>query len=344
MRRWRAALLGAAGIAAVAGAGLATAGLGGGGGAPPARGAVPPATASVEKTTLVETQKVGGTLGYGDTRTAASAGSGTLTWLARPGARIVRGGTAFKIDNRPVPLLYGSLPLYRTLRSGVEGADVRQVERNLRALGYTGFTVDKVYSAATAAAVKRWQDDLGMAETGEIRAGTVLVVPGEIRVAARKAAVGDRAGGPAFTYTGTARVVSVDLDVQYQRLARTGAEVTVELPEGGTVKGRVSEVGKVATAGRADEPTTVKVLVKVGRQGALGSYDKAPVEVHLTARRHPDVLAVPVGALLAQADGGYAVQLASGALVPVETGVFAEGKVEVSGTGLAEGVKVGIPK
>ena len=55
---------------------------------------------------------------------------------------------------------------------------------------------------------------------------------------------------------------------------------------------------------------------------------------------HKDVLAVPVGALLALREGGYALQLPDGGLVAVQTGMFAEGLVEVSGAGLTEGLTV----
>jgi multidrug efflux pump subunit AcrA (membrane-fusion protein) len=160
------------------------------------------------------------------------------------------------------------------------------------------------------------------------------------------ASVGDRVGGPVLTYTGTSRVVTVDLDVEYRRLARKGGVVEVELPSGGTVKGTVTSVGKVATQAQDDRPATVEVRIAVAGGKEIGSYDKAPVAVRLTANRHADVLAVPIGALLARGDGGYAVQVVEGGrvrTVPVETGAFTEGKVEVSGSGLSEGMKVGVP-
>ncbi|MBC6458903.1 peptidoglycan-binding protein [Actinomadura sp. HBU206391] len=344
----RAALLSVAGVIAIGGAGLATAGLGGGGEAPLAHSSLPPATAPIERTTLVETQTVGGTLGYGTTSTATSGGGGgVLTWLPGPGAVITRGRAAYRVDNEPVPLLYGSLPLYRTLSAGTEGPDVKQFERNLRALGYTGFTVDDTYSSATAAAVRRWQDDLGVDETGRVVPGSVLIAPRAIRVAERKANVGDRAGGPVFTHTGTTRVVSVDLDVTYQKLAKKGAEVSIELTEDETTKGKITKIGKVAKEGQGEEdPTTIEVTIAVRRQRALGTYDKAPVNVNLTANRKPDVLAVPIGALVAQPGGGYGVQVVSGGsvrTVRVETGLFTEGQVEISGSGLAEGQRVGVP-
>ncbi|WUI03622.1 peptidoglycan-binding protein [Spirillospora sp. NBC_00431] len=344
----RAVLLGAAGVVVAGGAGLATAGLGGGGGGPAAApGSLPPATAPIERTTLVETQDVDGTLGYGGTRTAVGAGRGTLTWLPAAGAVISRGRPVYRADDKPVPLLYGRLPLYRTLSTGTKGDDVEQFERNLRALGHTGFTVDETYGAATAAAVRRWQDDLGVAETGRMEPGAAVIASGRIRVAERKGHVGDRIGGAVLTYTGTTRVVSVDLDVRYQRLAKKGAQVEIELPSGDTTRGKITSVGKVAKEGAEEQPTTIELTIAVGGQKSLGSYDKAPVEVRLTADRRGGVLAVPIGALLARGDGGYAVQLVqdgSVRTVPVETGMFTEGQVEISGAGLAEGMKVGIPK
>jgi peptidoglycan hydrolase-like protein with peptidoglycan-binding domain len=348
LNRRRGLVTGVTGVVVIAGFGLASVGLGGGGRPTAAHSSLPPATAPIERTTLVETQQADGTLGYGDTHTATGGGGrGTLTWLPGEGAEISRGRTAYRVDDEPVPLLYGSLPPYRTLQEGSEGADVKQLERNLRALGYTGFTVDRSYTADTAAAVRRWQDDLGVEETGRVTPGSVLIAPGEIRVADLKAGVGGRTSGPLFTYTGTSRVVTVDLDVQYQRLAKKGAGVSIELPDGGTTTGTISEVGKVAKEGHGEDPSTIEVTVAVKKQKSLGSYDKAPVTVHLNAARHPDVLAVPIGALLAQPGGGYAVQVVEGTrvrTVAVETGAFTDGKVEISGSGLSEGMKVGVPK
>jgi multidrug efflux pump subunit AcrA (membrane-fusion protein) len=60
------------------------------------------------------------------------------------------------------------------------------------------------------------------------------------------------------------------------------------------------------------------------------------------------VLAVPISALLAQPGGGYAVQVENGTttrLLTVTTGLFDEvaGRVEVSGAGLAPGMRVEVP-
>ena len=346
-RRWRIVLVaGAAGVVAAAVAGAAV-GLGGGA-AGTTRGTGPVlATAPVTRATLTQTQQVNGTLGYGAPVTVTGAGGGVITWLPAPGAVIGRGQPVYKADNRPVPLFYGRLPLYRPLQAGDTGADVTEVERNLAALGYTGVTVDKYYTAATAAAVWAWQHDNGLTPTGVLTPAEVVLAPCKLRVASLAAHLGDPATGPALTYTGTRRVVQVALDVALQRLARPGAAATVTLPDGSAVGGRIAAVGAVATPGQsAGDPATIAVTVTVANQAALGRLDLAPVTVKLTSARVKNVLTVPVAALVALAGGGYGVQVVTGTAtryVPVQLGTFAGGRVQVTGNGIVAGTRVGVP-
>jgi peptidoglycan hydrolase-like protein with peptidoglycan-binding domain len=337
---------------------------GSGGKAPAANPALPPATAKVTRTTLVETKTVPGTLGYGESVPVRAAERGTLTWIAPVGSTVRRGQPLFKIDERPVVALYGSLPLYRTLRVGVKGRDVRQLERNLAALSYTGFTVADTYTAATAAAVRAWQARLGRPETGTVEPGEVVFTPGPVRIAAHTALIGDgggEGGASVLSYTGTTRQVTVDLEVVDTALAVKGRTVTVTVPGRGTVKATISQVGAVVTAqgapsdqGAAQEGASstafdarIEVTVTIADQRALGPLQAAPVDVDFVSGKREDVLAVPVVALLALAKGGFGVQVVDGTttrIVPVKTGIFAAGKVEISGKRIAEGVKVGVPK
>jgi membrane fusion protein, multidrug efflux system len=341
---------------------------GSGGKEPTASSVLPPATATVTRTTLVETKTVLGTLGYGDPVPVSAAERGTLTWIAPVGSTVKRGEPLFKIDERPAVALYGSLPLYRTLRDGTTGADVRQLERNLAELGYTGFTVDDTYTWATAAAVRSWQADLGLPGTGTVERGQVVVTRGEVRIAADTARVGDTTGGesaggggPVLSYTGTTKQVAAKLEVADGTLAVTGRAVTVTVPGRGTVTGKISQVGTVVTAqGPASDGTTppdgtspaasgasIEVSVTIADQRALGPLDAAPVDVDFVSDKREDVLAVPVAALLALPKGGFGVQVVDGdrtRIVAVKTGMFAAGQVEVAGKGIVEGVTVGVPK
>jgi peptidoglycan hydrolase-like protein with peptidoglycan-binding domain len=343
--RGRAVLLGAGAALVVASGAAAAVGFGGADASTAPRSALPPATVTVARGTLVQTETVDGTLGYGDPVAVKAQGGGTLTWLPAEGATLTRGTTVYKVDDDPVVLLYGAIPLFRTLTPGVSGADVDQFEQNLSALGYSGFTVDDEYTSATADAVERWQEDLGLSETGSVAPGQVVVASGEIRVAALKLGKGDQAAGPVLTYTGTTRIVTVDLEVDKQQLVKKGLAATVELPGGTQVTGTVAAVGTVAVA--VEDKTTVEVTVTIADQKKLGTLDQAPVDVILESDKREDVLTVPLNALVALAEGGYGLQVVEGGTtryLAVETGMFAGGKVEVSGGGVAEGMAVGVPK
>jgi peptidoglycan hydrolase-like protein with peptidoglycan-binding domain len=315
----------------------------------------PPATAEIERRTLVHTEEVQGTLGYGDERLIKGGRAGTVTGLPAEGRTVSRGQTVYLVDEVRIPLLYGTLPLYRTLEDGVEGNDVLQLERNLEALGYNAdgaFTVDDEFTDNTAAAVEEWQDDLGVEETGTISPGDVVIAASAVRVDDHKVEVGNKAGAgqPILGYTATTRSVTIDLNVDDQELAKVGGKVTVTLPDDKEVGGKVSSVGSVveqSDGGDNQEPTsTVDVVVQLDDPKTTGTLDQAPVDVEFVSDQRKDVLTVPVGALLALREGGYGVEVVTDTgtrIVAVEVGMFADGNVEISGAGLAEGMKVGVP-
>lgn len=363
--RWRRRVLVAGAAVIVLGAAAAVIVMrDGSGDGPPAT--LAPATADVVRTDLAGRTQVDGTLGYAATYTVTAAGQGRLTWLPAVGAVIRRGQRMYGVDGHKVPLLYGSTPLWRELKNGMtDGRDVRELEGNLTALGYgDDLTADDHFSSLTTAAVKRWQDDLGVAETGIVHPGDVVMQPGALRVTTVSAVPGGAARGTLLTASSTTRQITVNLPVSQQGLAVTGARVRVEFPGGKTAGGRISKVGTVAgsgsgsgesgennggqaQAGQGTQTATIPVYIILDRPSAAGRLDGAPVTVGFTSSLRKGVLAVPVNALLASPGGGYAVVVvdASGRTrrVPVRLGAFADGKVEVSGD-LAQGMKVEVPR
>ena len=313
------------------------------------------ATATMTRQDLVSRTDVDGTLGYSGALSVVGQLQGTVTALPAVGTVIERGQSLYSVENRPVLLLYGDLPAWRRMATGMsDGPDVRQLEENLVALGHATeaeLTVDDAFTSATAAAVRRWQKALGVDETGAIELGQVVFLPGAIRVSELKAEKGGAVGpgAPVLAATTTTRVVQVDLDAAKQSLAKVGDKVEVKLPGGRTTTGVVASVGSVAqTKGQGESAKQViAVTVTLDDPSATGTLDQAPVRVGITSDSRKGVLAVPVNALLALAEGGYGVRVVdgspSGRIVPVTTGLFARGLVEVSGDGLEEGMSVEVP-
>lgn len=317
----------------------------------------PPATAPVAKGDLAAARTMPGSLAHGTPAPLRGSPRGTVTWLPKPGDTISRGETLYKVDNRPVTALYGDTPMYRDLKQGDEGPDVRQLNENLRALGYAAPYGD-TYTRDTTAAVKAWRKGRGLKATGTVEKGLVVFVPGAIRVGELKAQKGGPAAEAILTYTGKERSVTVTLPLSDQKLARKGAGVDVALPGGKTVRGRITDVETVSpdasggpggggeSGGGDKKKTEVKVSITIKDQKALGDLQNATVDVNFTSEVRKNVFHVPVTALVARTGGGYGLEAAEGGTtrtVPVELGMFSNGRVEVKGTDLRPGMKVAVP-
>ncbi|MGW2051771.1 hypothetical protein ACWCPF_42565 [Streptomyces sp. NPDC001858] len=203
---------------------------------------------------------------------------------------------------------------------------------------------DGVLTAELIDAISRWQAYAGMPATGVLGIGDVTVQGGAVRVGSVQAQTGDAANGSLMTVSSTAKKVSIPVDATQVGTMSRGDRVTVTLPDNSTVKGTVEVVGATAEAQEGDTsgaaPAQFTVTVSVPDTGTVRKLTSAPVQVAFTSEAHKGVLAVPVGALLALSEGGYAVQLPAGRLIAVKTGMFAKGLVEVSGTGVTAGLKV----
>jgi peptidoglycan hydrolase-like protein with peptidoglycan-binding domain len=310
------------------------------------------ATYTIARRDLVASETVTGTLGFESSKTSVvSRLPGAITELPDSGSVIPIGAVLYRVAGDPVVLMRGGLASYRDLEEGVsDGGDVRQLEQNLRALGfdpYRQMRVDDHFDFATRAIVERWQRRIGVDATGKVEAGRVVFAEGPARVGTVTASVGSQ-GGEVMTISGTQPTVTVKLDTGLQTLVAVGDEVSVDLPDGRTVTGRITEVGRAAVADEnASSGATIDVSIALGNTARTESLDQAPVSVNIVKERRAHVLAVPVTALLARAGGGYAVETArrdgTHEQVPVEVGLFASGYVEVSGAGVRPGTKVVVP-
>ncbi|HEY9012874.1 MAG TPA: hypothetical protein VIN06_17855 [Devosia sp.] len=215
--------------------------------------------------------------------------------------------------------------------------DVELVTRNLSALGFTGALHEQV---------RAWQAAAGLPVTGRIEPGHVVVAKRAIRIDAHRTAIGNAIAetsaelSAALDYTSTEKVVTVPLSVADRRLAAVGAPVTITLPDDRTVTGAITTVGTVVSDGN------VEVEISIADQAALAGWEVTAVDVEFVSATREGVLSVPVTALLALPEGGFGLELVDGArshVAVVTTGLFAAGRVEVSGEGINEGAVVVVP-
>jgi hypothetical protein len=324
----------------------------------PASGAgIETGTAKVTRRDLAITEDVDGDLAYADKRDLTAQRAGVVTSLAGEATTVKQGQTLYGIDLEPTVLLTGAIPAYRALSTdSSDGKDVRQLERALVALGYgDGLEVDKHFSSATADAVEQWEEDLHREDPdGTVELGDVVFAPGAVRVAGRTASVGSQVqtATSVLSITSTEKVAEVDLDVDKSDLVAPKDDVTVRLPNGKDTPGKVASVGTdpQENASDPDADPTVLLTVNLTRPADAARFTSGSVTVTIEQSRDADALAVPVTALLALAEGGYAVQVVDAAqpsgyrLLGVKTGTIAEDYAGITGDGVREGLEVVVPQ
>lgn len=278
------------------------------------------------------------------------------------GQVITDGQALFAVNGTPTVLLYGSTPPWRTLTEGTTGPDVAELNSNLVALGdATAAALDPAsdtYSAATAAAVKKLQADLGTTQTGTLTLGQAVFEPTPIRVTSVSASLGGpvSAGGPILAATSTTRLVTAAIDASQRSELHVGDAVTIALADGASTPGKLTSIGTDATepsaSGSPDattSPPTVAVIITPTDPAATGAVDQAPVIVAVTTAAIQNALAVPAAALVTTSGGHPAINIFDAAgkahPLPVTLGIFDDenGLVQVSGPTISAGETIVLP-
>jgi len=197
----------------------------------------------------------------------------------------------------------------------------------------------------------------GASSKGSSGGGASSAPSGSSGTGAASASSGGATAQAIMQTTSTQEVVTVQLDATKQTEAVVGGAVTVQLPDGSTVNGKITQVSPVAQsssssssasgagagAGSSSTPTaTIPVTITLTGHTRVSGLDQAAVSVNFAQQRANNVLSVPVTALIAVQGGGYAVQTASAPhrLIPVTPGLFAAGYVQISGSGIYPGLQV----
>ena len=330
----------------------------------------PASTARVERGALSDMVSVDGILTYrarpdGSPYSVVNQAPGTYTSLPAVGDRVGCGDELYRVDERPVLLLCGTVPAYRGIGVGDTGNDVRQLNANLHQLGDdTGAgvdlgTVDDTFTWKTAKALANLQEAKGLPATGALALDDAVFVPEPTRIAKVTGELGGPAvpGTPVLDGTSDTLEVQVQLDAsqQGQRGAvKNGDRAQITLPTNKSVAGTVDRLGTVAQAsveqnGNAGSgAVTIPASIGLDDPAAASGLDQAPVQVDITTQGVDNALSVPVTAIVGTSGGGYAVEVVRAGgrreLVAVKLGLFdtTAGRVQVQGD-LHEGDQVVVP-
>ena len=109
---------------------------------------------------------------------APSSAVGTVTSVAvSDGDEVSAGDTVYTVDLRPIVAAVGAVPAFRDLSLGSQGPDVAQLQILLAEEGFYSDESDGEFGRGTLAAVRRWQESLGLNPDGVVRQQDVLFLP-----------------------------------------------------------------------------------------------------------------------------------------------------------------------
>ena len=219
---------------------------------------------------------------------------GTYTELPAVGQVISQGHVLYRVNDRPVVLLHGSTPAYRTLSAGASGPDVAELNADLVALGYATpaqlSPTSASFGSATTTALEKLQAAAGGDPDRHADAW-----PGGVRTHRRagdepcQPSSGSSAqpGQTVMQATSTTRQVQVALDASQQTEVAVGDKVTITLPNNQTTPGVVSSVGTVATCPSSSGSGRVELQLRRAGNGhlLLGQLGEQHADHH--RGRHP---------------------------------------------------------
>ena len=346
-------LAGAAVVVAVAATGAVLL-LSAGEPAPAAAQGAPASTAPVREGKLSAAVSQDGILTYrarpdGSPFSAINHARGTYTELPAAGDKVDCGDVLYRVNDKPVLLLCGTVPAYRALHFGDAGQDIRQLNRNLRVRG-----AGDAFTSKTDDALKALQRRKGVHVTGALALGDAVFLPEAVRIARVTGQLGGPAvpGAQALNATSDTLHVQVNLEPSEQGQVKRGDRAQITLPGNTVVTGKVEGFGRIAQAPAGQDGSaadaTIPTSIGLDDPGQARGLDRAPVQVDITTAGVESALSVPVTALVGRSGGGFAVEAVRGAerreLVAVTVGLFdtADGRVHVEGD-LRAGDRVVVP-
>ena len=290
-----------------------------------------------------------------------------VSHIVAAGTAITTGTELFAQNGFPVVAIEGdpsTLPaLNRTLTaSSSDGIDIKLFEAMLHAGNFdkaAPLTIDDHFDSKTAAAAVAWWKSLGVtasASNVSIPAGSFVVVPGGLYAGAALVADGGATvGNPVvLPLTTASRQITTTAPVGDATFVQ-GASIEVLFPDQSTGTGTIVSVGTVASnnSNTPGATPTVPITLNVDKvPAAYDSFVQIPVTLRVVSQEAKGAFVVPVSALVALAEGGFAVEVVDGTnpdsslvthLIAVTPGIYANGFVAITGNDVKDGLTVVVP-
>ncbi len=317
-----------------------------------------PTTAVLVVKDITNDASYDGTVAHAAALPLVARTSGRITGIAAEGTTVGPGQVVFEIDQQPIVTLTGTIPAWRDMGPATTaGPDIVQLQDTLVQLGFDPdhqVTATGTFDAATAAAVVRFQQQLGLEATGTLALGTVIFEPGPIVVGQHQVTVGSPVtpGTVVADAQGTAITMQFTLPADAKSLIAIGQSVDVTMPDRSTAQGTIQSIGTAVDATTGDTITVGRGTIDVnpagsGAKAPAAITDLAAIKVKVSQTIGRGVLVAPGAALTAHVDGTFTVTVlepdGTTKDVVVTPGASGAGLVAVTGDGLAAQTKVIIP-
>jgi peptidoglycan hydrolase-like protein with peptidoglycan-binding domain len=246
-----------------------------------------------------------------------------------------------------------------------DGPDIAELQSNLLALGFGqrfGLIADGHYSQADQRATAAFAQAAGLPTAGNVLAfGSVVFEPGPVLVIGHPAPLGSAVSGgtPVVQVVGTTPQVVAEVSFSNGSLVKVGIPASITLDRGHPpLAGSVSAVSSTPPVGAGSSPAAGTaqgagqgIFVTIGLASPPSDLplQGTQVAVQLQTNVLHDVFIVPVTALVALVEGGYALQVddknGRWHLIPVTVGAIdsVDDLAQVNGINLREGLRVEMP-
>jgi peptidoglycan hydrolase-like protein with peptidoglycan-binding domain len=311
-----------------------------------------PVTAVLKVRTISNDATYDGVVIHAVAMPIATRTTGRLTAIADEGTTVAAGQTLFEVDAHPTVLLLGTTPAWRDISfASTPGPDVKQLQDNLVAIGLDPdhrITADGTFSDATAQAIIRWQEQLGVTATGSLSLGSVLFEPSPIIVGVHQVSVGASvAPGTALADAQLAAVtMQFTLPADARSVIAIGQAVDVTMPDRSSAKATIASIGTATDATSGNTITVGRGTIEA-KGAATAVPDLATIKVRVSQTIGDQVLVAPAAALTSHVDGTFTVTVVNGdgslRSMVVKPGVSANGSVAITGDGVAADTKVLLP-